>query len=134
MKSQRQGICSTKQRVHPNVLPTTLPQQHDIYIKTYDTRNTLYTNQTGKFPHISSRGFQYQMILYHVDSNFISVQPTKNKTKGELILAKSQALVRMTACGITPLHQVLNNEISAVYKNTITTSGMTYQLVPPDDH
>jgi hypothetical protein len=58
-ETQRQGIRSTKQCVHLNVLPTTLPQQHDIYIKTYDTRNTLYTDQTGKFPHVSSRGFQY---------------------------------------------------------------------------
>ncbi len=102
MKSQHQGIHSTKQCVHPNLLPTTLPQQHDIYIKTCDTRNTLCTDQTGKFPHISSRGFQYQMILYHVNSNSIWVEPTKNKTKGELILARSQALLRMKACGITP--------------------------------
>jgi hypothetical protein len=34
----------------------------------------------------------------------------------------------------TPRHQVLNNEISTAYKNAITTSGMTYQLVPPDDN
>ena len=40
----------------------------------------------------------------------------------------------MKACNITPRHQVLNNEISATYKNAITTSGMTYQLVPPDDY
>eukprot|EP00804_Cyclotella_cryptica_P013343 CCRYP_005115-RA/>CCRYP_005115-RA protein AED:0.46 eAED:0.46 QI:0/0/0/1/0/0/2/0/94 len=57
MKNQRQGFRSTKQRVQPNVLPPTLPQQNDIYIKTYDSSNTLYTDQTGKFPHVSSRGF-----------------------------------------------------------------------------
>jgi hypothetical protein len=134
MKSQRQGIRSTKQRMQPTVLSPTLPQQQDIYIKTYDTRNTLYTDQTGKFPHVSSRGFQYHMILYHVDSNSIWVEPTKNKTEGELILARSRALLRMKACGITPRHQVLDNEISTAYKAAITTSGMTYQLVPPDDH
>ena len=74
------------------------------------------------------------MILYHVDSNSIWVEPTKNKTEGELILARSRALARMKACGITPRHQVLDNEISAAYKTAITTSNMTYQLVPPDDH
>ena len=74
------------------------------------------------------------MILYHADSNSIWVEPTKNKTESELILARSQALIRMKACGITPRHQVLDNEISTAYKNAITTSGMTYQLVPPDDH
>ena len=135
MKSQRQGIRSTKQCVHPTVLPTTLPQQQDIYIKTYDTRNTLYTDQTGKFPHVSSRGFQYQMFLYHVDSNSIWVEPTKNKTEGELILARSRALLRMKACGITPRHQVLDNEASADYIRVITEDWKaTYQLVPPDIH
>eukprot|EP00804_Cyclotella_cryptica_P003825 CCRYP_018936-RA/>CCRYP_018936-RA protein AED:0.22 eAED:0.20 QI:0/0/0/1/1/1/2/0/637 len=93
----------------------------------------LYTDQTGKFPHVSSRGFCYQMILYHVASNSIWVEPTKNRTEGELILARSQAL-RMKACDITPQHQVLDNEISAAYRDAITTSAMTYQLVPPDDH
>eukprot|EP00804_Cyclotella_cryptica_P019412 CCRYP_006613-RA/>CCRYP_006613-RA protein AED:0.27 eAED:0.27 QI:0/-1/0/1/-1/1/1/0/573 len=40
----------------------------------------------------------------------------------------------MKACGIQPTRQVLDNEISAAYKLAITESGMTYQLVPPDDH
>ena len=74
------------------------------------------------------------MILYHVNSNSIWVEPTKNRTEGELILARSRALLRMKACNITPRHQVLDNEISAAYKDAITTSAMTYQLVPPDDH
>eukprot|EP00804_Cyclotella_cryptica_P025841 CCRYP_002710-RA/>CCRYP_002710-RA protein AED:0.44 eAED:0.44 QI:0/-1/0/1/-1/1/1/0/140 len=134
MKNQRQGIRSTKQRVQPIVPPPTLPQQNDIYIKTYDTSNTLYTDQTGKFPHVSSRGFRYQMILYHIASNSIWVEPTKNRTEGELILARSRALLRTKACNITPRHQVLDNEISAAYRDAITTSAMTYQLVPPDDH
>jgi hypothetical protein len=74
------------------------------------------------------------MILYHVDSNSIWAEPTKNKTEGELILARNRALQRMKACGIQPTRQVLDNEISAAYKLAITASGMTYQLVPPDDH
>eukprot|EP00804_Cyclotella_cryptica_P028359 CCRYP_016427-RA/>CCRYP_016427-RA protein AED:0.05 eAED:0.03 QI:0/0/0/1/1/1/2/0/1237 len=134
MKNQRQGVRSTKQQVQPISPPPTHPQQNDIYVKTYDTNNTLYTDQTGKFPHVSSRGNRYQMILYHVASNSIWVEPTKNRTEGELILARSRALLRMKACNITPQHQVLDNEISAAYREAITTSAMTYQLVPPDDH
>jgi hypothetical protein len=88
----------------------------------------------GMFPHLSSHGNRYQMILYHVDSNSISTKPTKNKTEGELILARGRALQRMRACGIIPTRQVLDNEASTAYKQAITDSGMTYQLVPPDDH
>eukprot|EP00804_Cyclotella_cryptica_P029865 CCRYP_010777-RA/>CCRYP_010777-RA protein AED:0.22 eAED:0.28 QI:0/0/0/1/1/1/4/0/696 len=102
--------------------------------KTYDTHDTVYTDQTGRFPHASSRGNRYQMILYHTDSNSIWVEPTKNRTEGELILACTRALARMQSCGLSPKHQVLDNEASTAYKQAILNSGMTYQLVPPDDH
>eukprot|EP00804_Cyclotella_cryptica_P014586 CCRYP_020641-RA/>CCRYP_020641-RA protein AED:0.25 eAED:0.25 QI:0/0/0/1/1/1/3/0/614 len=134
MRNQRQGTRSTKQALPQAEPRTPLPQLHDIFIRTYDTHSTLYTDQTGKFPHLSSQGNRYQMILYHVDSNSIWAEPTKNKTEGELILACNRALQRMKACGIQPTRQVLDNEISAAYKLAITASGMTYQLVPPDDH
>eukprot|EP00804_Cyclotella_cryptica_P027000 CCRYP_016654-RA/>CCRYP_016654-RA protein AED:0.44 eAED:0.44 QI:0/0/0/1/0/0/2/0/73 len=57
--------------------------------------------QIKLFPHLSSQANLYQMILYHVDSNSTWDEPTKNKTEGELILARNRAL-RMKACGIQP--------------------------------
>eukprot|EP00804_Cyclotella_cryptica_P024323 CCRYP_015308-RA/>CCRYP_015308-RA protein AED:0.19 eAED:0.16 QI:0/0/0/1/0.2/0.16/6/0/899 len=134
MRNQRQGTRTTKQALPQAEPHTPLPQLHDIFIRTYDTHSTLYTDQTGKFPHLSSQGNRYQMILYHVDSNSIWAEPTKNKTEGELILAPNRALQHMKACGIQPTRQVLDNEISAAYKLAITASDMTYQLVPPDHH
>eukprot|EP00804_Cyclotella_cryptica_P020576 CCRYP_003416-RA/>CCRYP_003416-RA protein AED:0.30 eAED:0.30 QI:0/0/0/1/1/1/3/0/460 len=74
------------------------------------------------------------MILYHTDSNSIWVEPTKNRTEGKLIIARTRALSQMRACGLTPRRQVLDNEASAAYKQAILNSGLTYQLVPPDDH
>ena len=35
---------------------------------------------------------------------------------------------------IVPIRQILENEISEAYKEEIRHTGMTYQLVPPDDH
>ena len=134
MWNQRQGTRSTKQALPREEPRTPLPQLKDIFIKTYDTHSTLYSDQTGKFPHLSSQGNRYQMILYHVNSNSIWAEPTKNKTEGKLIIACNRALQRMKACGIHPTRQVLDNEISAAYKMAITNSDMSYQLVPPDDH
>eukprot|EP00804_Cyclotella_cryptica_P006238 CCRYP_010107-RA/>CCRYP_010107-RA protein AED:0.28 eAED:0.28 QI:0/-1/0/1/-1/1/1/0/563 len=138
MRSQRQGVRSTKTTRHapPTIPAHTAPSlpHHNIFVKTYDTRDTVYSDQTGQFPHVSSRGYRYQMILYHTDSNSIWVEPTKNRTEGELILARTRALSRMRACGLSPKRQVLDNEASAAYKQAILDSGMTYQLVPPDDH
>jgi hypothetical protein len=138
MRSQRQGVRSTKtapctKPVTPS-LATPSSTQQDIYIKTYDTYDTVFSDQTGAFPPISSRGNRYQMILYHNNSNSIWVEPFKNRTEGELILARTRALTRMRACGLKPRRQVLDNEASAAYKQSILESGLTYQLVPPDDH
>eukprot|EP00804_Cyclotella_cryptica_P002957 CCRYP_013294-RA/>CCRYP_013294-RA protein AED:0.17 eAED:0.16 QI:0/0/0/1/1/1/2/0/794 len=138
MCSQRQGVRSTKTAlcttpVMPSLAAPSHPL-HDIYIKTYDTRDTVYSDQTVKFPHASSRGNRYRMILFHINSNSIWVEPTKNRTEGELILARAKALSCMHACGLTPWRQVLDNKASTAYKQAILDSGLTYQLVPPDEH
>ena len=43
----------------------------------------------------------------------------KNRTEGGMILARRKALKRMQLEGITPRHQVINNEISEAYINGI---------------
>ncbi len=40
----------------------------------------------------------------------------------------------MKQYGVTPTKQVLDNKASAAYKEAIQESGMTYQLVPMDNH
>jgi hypothetical protein len=39
----------------------------------------LYSDQTGKFPVQSSRGYNYVMVLYDFDSNAILSRPAKTK-------------------------------------------------------
>ena len=94
----------------------------------------MYNNQTGKFPHVSSQGNRYTMVLAHIDSDSIWVEPMKNRTEGGMMLARRRALERMHAVGIIPKRQVLDNEISMAYMQEIMETRMTYQLVPPDDH
>jgi hypothetical protein len=93
MQDQCQGVRSTKR------MESTLAKddkeldapphdsKQDVLITVYNLRNTIYTDQTGKFPHISSLGNQYIMILHNVDSNSSWVEAIKNNTEGELILA-----------------------------------------------
>ena len=97
MNSQRQGVRSTKTKdVTQMTEQATLPKQHDIMITTYDTNDTVYTDQTGAFPTMSSRGNRYQMILYHVNSNSIWVEPTKNKTEGEMSTRLDESMWNQT--------------------------------------
>ena len=135
MRGQRQGVRSTRPSIPTSPRPSSpaplFNHTEDILVTAHDN---LYSDQTGMFPHISSRGNKYQMILYHFNSNSIWVEATKNRSEGEMILARTRALQRMKVCGLAPTRQVLDNEASTAYKQAIRDSGMTYQLVPPDDH
>ncbi len=115
MRGQRQGVRSTKRTestlVEDNKDLNAPPHdsKRDILITVYNLRNTMYTDQTGKFPHISSLGNQYIMILHNVDSNLLWAEAITNNTKGELILAQQRDLACMKRCGIVPTHQILDN-------------------------
>ncbi len=74
------------------------------------------------------------MILHHVDSNSSWAEAMRNQSGGELILARAHVLAWMQRRGLIPKHQILNNQASVEYKAAIEASGMTYKLVPPEEH
>ena len=94
----------------------------------------MYTDETGKFPHLSIRVNNYQMIIHIIYGASTCVEVMKNRTEGEMIEARQRGLKIMRQQCITPAHQVLDNKISQTYKDEIRDSGMSYQLVPPDNH
>jgi hypothetical protein len=57
-----------------------------VYAATIDA-GQIYTDQTGRFPVVSSKGNKYIMILYDYDSNAILAQPIKDRTPPELLRA-----------------------------------------------
>ena len=142
MSGQRQGVRSIKP---PLVLDTAEieenggvsnneQKQHDILITVNDMQHNLFTDQTGKFPHTSSQDNKYHMILHEIVSHSTWFNPMKNCTKGEIISARQRALTLMQLCSLNPKHQMLDNEALAKYKEAIRASGMTYQLVPHNNH
>jgi hypothetical protein len=117
-----------------NPAPTAHIVAHDVLIRVIALKDSMYTGQTGHFLFVSSLGNCYIMILHHMDSNSSWSKAIKNNSKGELILTRCCALVRMARCGIVPQHQILNNQALFAYKTKIKLANMTYKLVPPDDH
>ena len=132
MCTQRQGVQSTKATAQqaaplsaaqtgyspPNKTSNseepesvTITKIKEIFIDLYKTCDTIYPDQTSKFPHNSSRGNIYQMPIHN--------EPMKNKTQGEMINARKQALLRIKLQGILPLHLILDNETSQAYKDDI---------------
>jgi len=62
-------------------------KQSDIFVKVYDLQNdfkeTMFTDQTGKFSTRSSQGHQYIMVLVEVDSSAILVAAMKSRKGGD---------------------------------------------------
>jgi hypothetical protein len=57
-----------------------------VYAATIDA-GQIYTDQTGRFPVVSSKGNKYIMILYEYDINAILAKPIKDRTAPELLKA-----------------------------------------------
>ena len=105
-----------------------------MFIHVYNPTETMYTDQTGKFPVLSSYGQQYQVVAHHVDSNWTLIETTSHCTEWELIGARRKIFARMKQWGIIPKYQVLENEMSEAYKLEIELTSMTNQIVLPDDY
>jgi hypothetical protein len=90
LNQQRQNSRTTKIK-DSQVLVTDPDIDHGVktqfvYAATIDA-GQIYTDQTGRFPVVSSKGNKYSMILYDYDSNAILAQPIKDRTAPELLKA-----------------------------------------------
>ena len=55
-----------------------------VTIISFRERNTAYTDLTGRFPYMSSRGNQYILVVYDSDSNAILAEPIKTRAAYEI--------------------------------------------------
>jgi hypothetical protein len=68
---------------------------HCAFTKVVSMTGKVFSDHTGRFPQISSRGNKYIMIFYDYDSKPILAEPLKSRSKSELVRA------------FTKLHQYL---------------------------
>ncbi|KAL7478375.1 hypothetical protein ACHAW6_004139 [Cyclotella cf. meneghiniana] len=138
LNQTRKNVCSTKlkhpfEELHSNQLRGR--KVRDIYTKVYNTRETIFTNQTGKFPTRSQSGHQYIMIMVEIDSSAILVEPIKNRKDAELTRAYTTLMSRLHRAGIQLRKHILDNEISQAMKDLIHDKyHMQYELAPPGCH
>jgi hypothetical protein len=137
LNQQRQNSRTTKIKA-AQILDPEPDRDHGIktqfvYAATIDA-GQIYTDQTGRFPVVSSKGNEYIMILYDYDSNAILAQPIKDRTAPELLKAFQVMEQEMVARGLTPKLMKLDNEASKVLKAYLHQQNITFQLVPPNSH
>ena len=77
MRQVRQGVISTKEKMtvveeeDNSNQHITLWKHHDIHVLIDQVIDTIYTDQTGKFPAKSSIGHKYIMILCAIGGNVV---------------------------------------------------------------
>jgi len=96
-------------------------KMNDFYYKVIDLKETIYTNQTDQFPHLSSKGNMYVMVAIHIDANYIAMEPMKNGTEIQIITAYQNIVDKQKAVGMITKKHILDNECSEVFKKVIKT-------------
>jgi hypothetical protein len=98
------------------------------YAATIDA-GQIYTDQTGRFPVVSSKGNRYITILYDYDSNDILAQPIKDRTAPELLKAFQIMEQEIVARGLKPKLMKLDNEASKILKAYLHQQDITFHLL-----
>jgi hypothetical protein len=137
LNQQRQNARTTKIKV-AQLLDSDTEQDHGIktqfvYAATIDA-GQIYTDHTGRFPVVSSKGNKYIMVLYDYDSNAILAKPIKDCTAPELLKAFQFMEQELVARGLKPKLMKLDNEASKLLKDYLYQQYITFQLVPPYSH
>jgi hypothetical protein len=104
-----------------------------LYAATIDA-GQIYTDQTGRFPVVSTKGKKYTIILYDYDSNAILAQPIKDRTSPELLKVFQVMEQKLMSRGLKPKLMKLDNEASKLLKTYLHQQDITFQLVPPYSH
>lgn len=105
-----------------------------VYAATFQPTGHIYSDQTGRFPHTSSRGNKYIMIVYDYDSNAILAEPMKSKAEAEMIKTYRKMHATLTSRGLKPILQTLDNECSQGLQSVLNELDIKFQLVPPGVH
>jgi len=137
MNQQRKNVRSTKTPFEVCNTAAALQgkKMKDIFVSTYDMRETSFSDQTGQFPKQSKRGHKYIMVLIEIDSNAILVEPMKSRKDAEMIRAYDVLVQQLQQANIHPRKHVLDNEISENMKQHIKEKyKFELEMVPPGCH
>ena len=86
---ERQNLQSTKVMSDLDNFPTPESQnvttnQNFVNLFNFTQTNKAYGDLTSQFPYMSTRGYQYFLVVYDYDSNAILVELLKNRSGTEI--------------------------------------------------
>ena len=123
-----QNLRSKKTKPPPpnlttNSVMTTEPLQEPVRankltsLMIIELEGKVFSDQTGKFPIISSRGNKYIMVMFVEDANAILVEPLKLRSERYIINAIIKLHTYLTDRGFKTQTQILDNNCPEAMKH-----------------
>ena len=87
LNQTRKNVRSTKEMETHDTSTLKGKKVRDVGIHVYNVRETIFSDQTGKYSKRSQRGNKYIMVMVEIDRNAILVEPMKSRKDEEMIRA-----------------------------------------------
>jgi hypothetical protein len=104
------------------------------YAAKHELEGHTYTEFTGRFQTMSSRGYKYRLVLYDYDGKNIQAEPMKSRSDAETTRAYTKIYDELTANRLKPTFQKMDNEASTTLKHFLHSKDTKFQLVAPYVH
>ena len=130
LHQQYQNTHSIKTNEAP-IQPPILHQKTNNTFVSFQPTNTIFSDQTGALPNISSQGCRYIMFVYIYDINTIIMRCLKTKAGAEHLQTFKDVYTLLLYRGLQLKYSRMDNECSAPIKTFIPDNDMEIQPTPP---
>jgi hypothetical protein len=113
---------------------TTNENANYCYTTIFEPTGKVYSDQTGNFQYVSSKGNNSLVIMYDYDSNAILAEPISNRKAATILAATKKMHNILRSKGRGPQLHILDNECSDIMKSYFNQSNIKYQLAAPGQH
>ena len=93
---------------------------HDATYSVTSKEHRAFMDLTGRFPHWSTRGNEYILVVYDYDSNVILDTPLENRQAATIISAWHLLHDKLHRAGVSLITWILDNEVSQDLKTFMT--------------
>ena len=100
----------------------------------FNIKRNGFSDFTGAFPHKSSMGNLYVMVMYDYDINAILAEPTKNRQAASIRNAFLNIQKVLKARGSEPKFYIMDNNCSSDLKEAMKNYKIYFQLDPLHTH
>ena len=112
-------------------------REHHVNVnamKFEDLKGISSSDQTGAFPHTSSRGKRYIMVMEDSDAGPILAVAIRSREKQHLLAGFIEMHDTLKKAGINPVLHRVDNEFSNELIEEMESRGLKYQIAPRGNH